>query len=366
MYNKNKELAYDAYQQTNDFWMNLHLKTLYISTLVTFLVEILMFFIICYIDDMSSSIGVYLWKYTIIPTGACLILCFIGHYCIQNQDMTSRKKQYIISLLTVCMAFIISIVHNIFVAVLIVLSIPSLLSVLYEDETLTSVVTITSVICQFLSGFVIIWDQDKVLDSLYIINLLVIFVMAFIIWIISCTMIRFIKKKRDLIIKNECERYELKRKVRIDSLTSIGNKMALKKELQQQVESGKECYLVMFDIDKFKDINDQYGHVFGDNVLKAIGSLLLEIVPKNSAYRYGGDEFCVFLNESQENAQLLIWQLQALLKQDNQYYEPFVPITISAGIAKYEPKMTQEEWIMKADRALYKAKSVGGDMLVFG
>lgn len=360
---KNKELANDAYQQMNNRWRNLHLKTLYISTFTVCIVEITMFFVIHKLDTLSSSIDLYIWKYNIIPTGLCLICCLIGNYFANHSYISSYKKQYILSLLTVCITFIISIAHNIFVAALLALCIPPLLTILYEDEQLTSFITIICVICQFLSGFIITWDPDKVVGSLYIINLLIIFVTSFLVWIISCTMIRFIKMKRTMIIQNEIERYDLQRKIRLDDLTSIGNKMAFIQELQKRMKHDKESYLIMFDIDKFKGINDQYGHLFGDEVLNKIGHTLLDIMPKGTPFRYGGDEFCILLDLSYEQTHALIHELQRDLK--NIKSSDFTPITISVGVTKYLSGMSQEEWIAKTDRAMYASKSAGGDTVTF-
>ena len=84
----------------------------------------------------------------------------------------------------------------------------------------------------------------------------------------------------------------------IDALTGVQNRMALRKEY----DSYRECEVtvMMIDIDKFKMINDNYGHVAGDRVLKETGTLLSSVFGKSNCFRYGGDEFLVICPETSE------------------------------------------------------------------
>ena len=84
----------------------------------------------------------------------------------------------------------------------------------------------------------------------------------------------------------------------IDALTGVQNRMALRKEY----DSYRECEVtvLMLDIDKFKMINDNYGHIAGDRVLKETGALLSSVFGKSNCFRYGGDEFLVICPETSE------------------------------------------------------------------
>ena len=141
---------------------------------------------------------------------------------------------------------------------------------------------------------------------------------------------------------------------------------AFDKEMDEITKDSKNIYhLVMFDIDLFKAFNDDFGHLFGDRVLTSVGKILLENIPEQSAYRYGGDEFCViFKNYSEHEIEEKLKLVQKQLKT-TQIKGVSVEITISIGVAVKENIMTKEEWIAKADKALYLSKNSGRNQITF-
>jgi diguanylate cyclase (GGDEF)-like protein len=125
----------------------------------------------------------------------------------------------------------------------------------------------------------------------------------------------------------------------------------------------------LIDVDKFKSINDQYGHVIGDNVLVAVAQVIEEHAGEESLVgRYGGDEFViVFPKEEREQAFLKLEQIRQTMVQ----HELNVPesgmikgIPISAGVASFPVDgRTENELWRKADHALYRAKAGGRNQI---
>lgn len=156
-----------------------------------------------------------------------------------------------------------------------------------------------------------------------------------------------------------------------DNLTGIANRRffdyTLKRELLRVRRYGRPLSLLMIDIDFFKKINDQYGHPAGDAVLQEMGKLLQGLFRKTDLpARYGGEEFAVVLPETPAvAAQALAEKLRE--QAEKKIFAPQgerISLTISIGAATVEAgiqsqNLTEEELILAADQALYRAKHTG-------
>jgi diguanylate cyclase (GGDEF)-like protein len=126
----------------------------------------------------------------------------------------------------------------------------------------------------------------------------------------------------------------------------------------------------MMDIDHFKDYNDTFGHIPGDNILKVLAQLLETNVREiDFVARYGGDEFCILLPET--DADDAVHQAERIRELVNKY--PFegqggIPggkLTVSVGVAIYpEDAQSKVKIVEHADKALYVAKKTGGNCVV--
>lgn len=172
---------------------------------------------------------------------------------------------------------------------------------------------------------------------------------------ITPVLARVIESNRNLI---------LARKVYIDDLTQMYNKRKLNEQMgklfKQFKRGDKELYIAMMDIDKFKLLNDTYGHPVGDEILKQTAVIFKEEMP--CAYRYGGEEFAgVFYGFDKERTLEIMERLRKRIENTvypikGQDYR----ITISAGIAKFETHMSSVmDAIDRADQALYASKEDG-------
>jgi len=152
-----------------------------------------------------------------------------------------------------------------------------------------------------------------------------------------------------------------------DALTGMHNRHYLheisENLLSHAKRSNKPLSLAIFDIDFFKKINDKYGHLAGDKVLKSFASLLMRRMRKSDiVVRYGGEEFiAIFPDTDQKRAFIAVESIRNLVKDmsivlDNGQY---VKITISAGIAEYNGNETLDKLIERADKYLYLAKERG-------
>lgn len=151
-----------------------------------------------------------------------------------------------------------------------------------------------------------------------------------------------------------------------DYLTGILNRRAFMKTIEQEKErAGRKnspLSLLLLDIDFFKTINDQYGHVGGDHVLKRVALHLAEkLRPYDALGRYGGDEFIICLPGSETaEAETIAERLRQHIEQTEIVFNGTrIPVTISIGIAGYDLEADQgtDRLITKADQNLYIAKN---------
>lgn len=162
---------------------------------------------------------------------------------------------------------------------------------------------------------------------------------------------------------------EIYRLAIIDGLTEIPNKRYLVeflgRELVRATRHQRPLSLVIFDLDRFKSINDQYGHLCGDYVLRELSHRLREVVRSDELLaRYGGEEFVIVLPESTlEMATQAADRIRRIVQEHVFTFEgkERIPVTISAGVASREndKEMTVEELIDSADKKLLQAKEGG-------
>ncbi|KOX89730.1 Diguanylate cyclase DosC [Thermus aquaticus] len=154
-----------------------------------------------------------------------------------------------------------------------------------------------------------------------------------------------------------------------DPLTGLLNRRGLELELPKLValarRHGAPVSVVMMDIDRFKWVNDTYGHPVGDEVLRRLGQIVKASVRREDlAVRYGGEEFLLFLyGADRQAAKEVVERIRSRFRTEKIPPIPY-PLTLSAGIAGGEVpegEAVVEEWILKADYALLRAKETGRD-----
>lgn len=157
-----------------------------------------------------------------------------------------------------------------------------------------------------------------------------------------------------------------------DELTSCYNQRyfynVLDAEISRARRYGRPLSMVMFDIDHFKKVNDKFGHLFGDEILKGIGNILMKSIRTcDTAFRYGGEEFSIILPETtKERAFITAQRIRKKISHtDFKIKKRTVKVTVSAGISDFDRhSKSNESLVMKADKALYMAKRQGRNRAV--
>jgi diguanylate cyclase (GGDEF)-like protein len=165
---------------------------------------------------------------------------------------------------------------------------------------------------------------------------------------------------------------EIYRLTTIDGLTQVFNKRyfleTLEREIGRAQRYRRDLSLIIFDIDHFKKINDTYGHLAGDHVLKHLALVIKSRIRREDILsRYGGEEFTIILPEiDRENASQFADKIRRLIeKAVFKFEDTEIPITISIGVAAYAPESGDvAEFIKVADDKLYQAKTQGRNRVV--
>jgi diguanylate cyclase (GGDEF)-like protein len=159
---------------------------------------------------------------------------------------------------------------------------------------------------------------------------------------------------------------EAQKAAAVDSLTGLSTYRVLRDRLAFEIERCKrssESFAILFlDLDRFKDVNDQHGHEAGNEILKAVADEIHNAVRASDvAARYGGDEFVVILTRTDLQGGMRVAEaLRAGIEGiGRRLGYPAGLITVSIGLAQFESHQPEEDLLVAADRALYRAKAAG-------
>lgn len=158
----------------------------------------------------------------------------------------------------------------------------------------------------------------------------------------------------------------IKKESRTDRLTLVPNRYALYNYLDS-LEDKENYVLAMIDIDDFKKINDCYGHICGDYMLKEIALILSENDTHDFVSRYGGEEFIV-ISKIEIDLNKTLDKIDDIRKTVSNYkfiYEDnVIHSTITIGVSRFDDEISIDEWINKSDEKLYQGKRSGKNITI--
>lgn len=165
----------------------------------------------------------------------------------------------------------------------------------------------------------------------------------------------------------KADKEQLERLVSFDSLTGLYNRQAVLGRLREAINHAQRykenLSLIMLDIDHFKKVNDQYGHLVGDDVLEKVSTLIRDNIRNTDIVgRYGGEEFIIVLPQTDLHAARVVAErIRKIIEtaKMKDFAGNMFSITVSQGISGWEPDDDIHSFISRADEALYKAKESG-------
>lgn len=317
---------------------------------------------------------------------------------MQQQKQTKSKEEVV--LLTICSAFVVAVsffaimraMNNewLIAALDVFLSFVMLLLGLYIHiarklhiaRMFFSVIVLSGIIATiYIKGLAqILWSYPALISLFYVVNptiairtsvifILILFYVVNPIMDIQQLITYYVTLSITIFFAYVFSKQTMKQKDKLvtismtDPLTNTKNRRALDYKLDeikdiQQISEHSFC-LIILDIDNFKIINDTHGHTIGDEILvKLTKKLSSRLRKSDDFYRYGGEEFIIILPYTElKQAQIVAEELRKTvekIKIDND-----IKVTISLGVAEHVESESKEEWISRADKALYQAKNSG-------
>ncbi|UUV17853.1 GGDEF domain-containing protein [Fusobacteria bacterium ZRK30] len=156
-----------------------------------------------------------------------------------------------------------------------------------------------------------------------------------------------------------------------DHLTGLCNRRHFYEAFEKKIEGakleGKKIFIFLFDLDNFKGINDNFGHIQGDIALQKVAEILKEELKMGYIARYGGDEFIGGMqNCNKDEPRIAVENIQKRVeKLGIPTDREGVPLTISIGVLEFVPKNSIESYFVMVDEALYLAKKTGKNKMIF-
>lgn len=149
-----------------------------------------------------------------------------------------------------------------------------------------------------------------------------------------------------------------------DELTSLYNRRYLPEILENEYSSfkryGAPLSVAIFDIDRFKGINDTYGHLTGDEVLKTTSGILKQTTrDADTIGRYGGEEFLLIMPRTDTARALIVADRFRKKIAESRFSDPGIQVSISGGVAGLTQGETIDQLVSRADKRLYRAKENG-------
>jgi len=352
------------YEKVSRHWLNIHTVISIGLTIVSFLLELILFFVLDRLDMMDSTFPRYMVKYLIIPSGLNILILLVILLVRKMYPKRLTLQTYVVSIGLVGMCFVLFTIHSIFPSLYFLFAIPLMFSCLYGNYVLTTVTAICVLIARVVGDVVIIWDADKTQIIEYGYNSVnfALSILLLIGFYISCmALIYFEQEKNHAAIKKEIERVQYRHGMIIDQLTSLYNRTALDEVLAHLSENDAGLICAMLDIDHFKEVNDTLGHLVGDDYLKQFGEILRTECAQHLTFRYGGDEFCIlFTGITMEEAGIIckrIYRESARILESGRIRHT---AAASYGLTVYQHGQTSDELIQAADEALYVQKRLRG------
>ena len=167
---------------------------------------------------------------------------------------------------------------------------------------------------------------------------------------------------RDITRRKQTEE-ELEILATTDKLTGAYNRTKFQEIIEREIARVKrfdtKLSMIIFDIDHFKEVNDTYGHNFGDHVLKTLAHIVQDNIRKMDYFvRWGGEEFMIISSETDvQKAYALAERIRIII--EDKRFKNNRKVTVSFGVTEFKKSDTENSFIKRADDAMYKAKSKG-------
>lgn len=363
----------DDFEKYQNYTYTLWQKSILFTCLIVSIV-ILCFEIFSYTTLLKNSERVvFSFNYILLRIITPSLLNFgaflTGFIAKRNNKISVKAKNYLSTFSVFMICSVLSIFHNFFHVLLAAPACCFFVSSVFGDTKILRVNAILTIISYTVAA-ICFWFDPATGSSTY--KLLTIAITAALIlcaYLFSQTIVKSQAEKLDYIHLNYKRQTVLIEELKIDPLTRLYNRKALRGTLTRTISRSRgediKPFLVIIDIDDFKKINDKYGHIRGDEVLTLISYVIKNNMGSfRKAFRFGGEEFVLLFDDSFPSQVIYtVESIRADFEKARFEFAPEKAFTLSAGIAALKKKDDPTFWLDRADKALYSAKAHGKNQI---
>lgn len=322
-------------------------------------------------NTLFLPLPLYRARFIYIPSSLNIIVILATVWVLNSARLSNRFKNTCACLLIYFLCANTQVIHYVYGPLLMLPTVAIFVSILFADKALTLGISIASLCSLGLAARQASIELRKG-DPQLLTDILLAALVICISYIAAALLIRYVAEQIQYILKSNTQQKQLIEESNLDPLMGIRNRRALNQQLPKIIEGSshaKSKHLLMLDLDDFKQINDTFGHAAGDEVLVQLATCIKQLRASDhvNAYRYGGEELVLVLEEmDKESAYMLCERLREAFSECRYSFAPSLQITFSGGFVTREGNVSAKEWIQKADSALYRAKAQGKNRILWG
>ncbi len=350
-------MSYTYEQQNNEIF-----KDAFLFSIISLMLEIVFFIVYYFADLITYDIRLYILKNLISPSIITVGSIIIG-YIIYKKNYSKKVNDLCATTVLAIPSCVMTMFHCAYPEISLCMVIPMVLTALFYNQKILKTQICIYILSITATCIISITRHDfKVVNA--ILHYLICIAIIICCYCATNIILRAYSDKMYKIVSYIKREEKLNDLVKKDSITGLYNNMAIKAIVKISMDAYKDNILIaMIDIDDFKQINDLYGHTFGDEVISFAAEILKEITSEQiRCGRYGGDEFLIIATEISVDSFKMI--LSNAINQFEKKYHDY-QITISCGIAQMSDDIKNElDFINKADKALYEVKNSGKNNII--
>lgn len=322
-----------------------------------------------YRDNFILDLPEYICLRILIPSGMSFSAILISSIIIKSNKFSEFVKNFVAVGSIFILCSVVSVFHNYYTLLLVAVIVPFFMCSAFGSKKILNIISIATIPITVVS-FVISYNERFInTDVLYrVTTFLCCIVFIIVSYVCANVLLNILQVQMDyLSFSNKNER-DLIERLQLDPLTELNNRTRLKEILAEALKnftfSNEKYYLVMIDVDRFKSINDTYGHLKGDIVLKRLAHIIKNhLLEGDYGFRFGGEEFLVLLKaKTGEELDSVYEEVRRIGEEFSSSEYDFCAgtmITFSAGICSCENIHESDDWIKGADEAMYTSKIEG-------
>ena len=342
------------------------------GTMLCFMVELAIFFVFAKNEYLGDDLVNYFLLRIVRPTSINVFASLICTICVYNKSIPQKVNNFICCLAVLTCCSCIAIFHIYYQFLIFSISFAIFITVLYGDEKLLKQISYISAIPSTFAGYAFYIEHTELVVPTRITCLIVYITMMAVIYFLSKILVQAQQRQTEYIYNNYKRQNALIQELKIEPMTHLYNKLCMEACLNSFYAKYQNDHvtqaLAIIDIDKFKDVNDTFGHEAGDEVLITLAKSISDgIGGIRHAFRFGGEEFVItFTNMDRDSIQNQIQGIKDTFSNHVFEFAPDKHFTFTAGVAFLIPQMEDKnQWFNAADEAMYEGKESGRNKIVF-